>query len=191
MRFKSEQHRSVPAVSDPGFRDSLSVAGFSDDEIGAISRWLAGQRDQIRELGVGAFVSILEERGVSADPARRTPNRWTGPLMASSGAATADLGPLAPDAGWSDEPFGGQDGGASTSQGIDSTNAVWRSRASRGPQPPDLQLTGAFLERLLDNPAVAIRLRQTYRARTAQSVTERQGGVPYKETVKQTWDTSS
>lgn len=82
LRFKSTDFRIRTTVSNRDFERSLGGARFAEFEVRALNAWLSepGNIRQIREWDVATFARILRERGVSADPQKRTPDKWQGSL---------------------------------------------------------------------------------------------------------------
>ena len=92
FRYKNTDFVRMP-ISEWAFERSLRRAGFTLEERAQLTRWL-GQADNLESIAAmsdTAFLKVLEERGVSADPARRHPDRWAGSL--SSEATPADREP--------------------------------------------------------------------------------------------------
>lgn len=85
LRYKSDDFLEGSMISDRGFRNSLNIVGFGEDEIESLKGWLEENAEQIREMDVKRFAKLLEERGVTAiprdKPQGRIPDEWTGPLL--------------------------------------------------------------------------------------------------------------
>ncbi|WP_448590555.1 hypothetical protein [Thermoflexus hugenholtzii] len=80
FRYKSTDFHDRAVISDWEFNRSLRLAGFSSEEVRELHGWLSGFPNQhvIEDVDVKTFVEILQHRGVSADPAKRTPKHWKG-----------------------------------------------------------------------------------------------------------------
>jgi len=88
LRFKSTDFHSRTAISDWDFSSSLRRVGISTAEVEALVAWLSNLNNlqQIRDWEVSTFAQMLKDRGVTAIPDKRTPERWQGAL--SEKAAT-------------------------------------------------------------------------------------------------------
>jgi hypothetical protein len=82
LRFKSTDFRSRSAMSDWDFGISLRTIGYSSAEVATLSAWLSNylNQQQIKVWDVATFAQILKAQGVTADPEKRAPERWYGPL---------------------------------------------------------------------------------------------------------------
>jgi len=92
FRYKNTDFVRMP-ISEWAFERSLRRSGFSLEERGQLAQWLGqpDNRESIAAMSDAAFLKVLEERGVSADPARRHPDRWAGSLIGE--ATPADREP--------------------------------------------------------------------------------------------------
>ncbi|MCS6880668.1 MAG: hypothetical protein RMK84_16545 [Oscillochloridaceae bacterium] len=91
FRYKNADFVRLP-ISEWTFERSLRRARFTPEERTRLAQWL-GQSDNlelIARMSDAAFLKVLEERGVSADPARRHPHLWTGPLIYESTPANRE-----------------------------------------------------------------------------------------------------
>ncbi len=82
LRFKSINSVSLDSITLSYFRNSLLSAGFDDEEIEQLDRWLSNphNRSRVNELGVRTLTTILKSRGVTALYTKRALDRWQGPL---------------------------------------------------------------------------------------------------------------
>lgn len=91
FRYKNTNFIRLP-ISEWAFERSLRRAGFTLEERMQLAQWL-GQPDNL-EFIVGMsdadFLKVLEERGVSADPARRHPHLWAGSLINEAALANRE-----------------------------------------------------------------------------------------------------
>ena len=83
LRHKSTDFTSRSIISDYELWRSLRAAGFESDEMAMLDHWLSrpDNQRQINAMDIGAFAGLLKERGMSADPAQRTPDKWQGPMI--------------------------------------------------------------------------------------------------------------
>ena len=84
FRYKSTDFHLRSTISDWEFQSSLMLAGFDSREISRLDGWLSSldNRQDIKRMEAKEFVAKLKERGVSADPQKRTPEKWAGNLKA-------------------------------------------------------------------------------------------------------------
>lgn len=82
FRYKNTNFVRLP-ISEWAFERSLRRAGFTLEERTRLAQWLGqpGNLELTARMSDAAFLKVLEERGVSADPARRNSLLWAGPLM--------------------------------------------------------------------------------------------------------------
>lgn len=82
FRYKSTDFHTRTVISDWEFSRSLRLAGFESEEADLLQEWLSEMENQrvIQQMEVRTFVNALKERGVTADPANRTPKNWRGML---------------------------------------------------------------------------------------------------------------
>ncbi|MGB9632933.1 MAG: hypothetical protein ACPL8I_06380 [Chloroflexaceae bacterium] len=91
FRYKNTDFVRLP-ISEWAFERSLRRAGFTLEERSRLVQWL-GQTDNlelIAKLSDAAFLKVLEDCGVSADPARRHSHRWAGPLINEAALANGE-----------------------------------------------------------------------------------------------------
>jgi hypothetical protein len=83
LRFKSAELRRYSMVPDWDWISFLGTVGIDSDEARQLTEWLSAPvvADQVGNMDVATFASVLKAHGVSADPALRTPDKWTGSLL--------------------------------------------------------------------------------------------------------------
>jgi hypothetical protein len=83
FRYKSTDFHARTVLSEWEFHRSLRLAGFSSEEARELDEWLSEfpNQDVIKDADVKTFVEILQRRGVSADPRKRTPEQWRGSIQ--------------------------------------------------------------------------------------------------------------
>lgn len=86
IRHNSNGFLQGSMISERDFRESLEAIGWKKDEIRSLDRWLSepDNETQIQEMDVHEFAAVLKERGVTADPEKRTPEKWEGLLKKSN-----------------------------------------------------------------------------------------------------------
>jgi len=83
LRFKSAELRRYSMVPDWDWYSFLGATGIGTDPARKLTEWLTtpGIAEQIKDMDVATFASVLKAHGVSADPELRTPEKWTGSLL--------------------------------------------------------------------------------------------------------------
>jgi hypothetical protein len=83
LRYKSLQFLEKPTISDNDFRNSLTYAKFTPDQVTHLQHWLSEPENQkqIKQNTVNEVAEALKKAGVTAHPREDVVSRWHGNLF--------------------------------------------------------------------------------------------------------------